>query len=81
MKKSSKSAETGSYVPPNSPIAIQPNDTGFKTVGKGYNRFLWTFNEWAKQKKKIINPDTNWELNKKPSTQKEIGKNKKDLFL
>ena len=45
-------AETSFYAPPQSPIAIQPGDTGFKTVGKGYNRWLWTFSDWKKSKKK-----------------------------
>ncbi len=31
-------AETGSYIPPQSPIAIQPGDKGFEIVGKAYNK-------------------------------------------
>jgi hypothetical protein len=82
MKISSKSpSETSSYVPPQSPIAIQPGDTGFTTVGKAYNRFIWTFNDWERKKKKIINPDKNWDLNSKPMTDKEWEKKKKDLYL
>lgn len=76
-----KSAETGFYPPPQSPIAIQPGDTGFKTVGKAYNRFIWTFNDWYKGKKKIIDPDKNWNLASKPITQSEWDKKKKDLYL
>ena len=47
-KISSNPADTSSYVPPQSPIAIQPGDTGFTTVGKAYNRFIWTFGDWKK---------------------------------
>lgn len=74
-------AETGSYIPPQSPIAIQPGDKGFEIVGKGYNRWLWTFPDWKKSKKKIINPSTNWGLNSKPMSQEEIKKKMKDLYL
>jgi hypothetical protein len=74
-------AETGSYVPPQSPIAIQPGDTGFKTVGKAYNRFLWTFGDWKISKKKIIDPDKNWDLNAKPMSPKEWEEKKKSLYL
>jgi hypothetical protein len=80
-KTSSNPADTSSYVPPQSPIAIQPGDTGFTTVGKAYNRFIWTFGDWKKQKKKIINPDTNWDLNSKPITDKDWEDKKKDLYL
>jgi hypothetical protein len=80
-KISSNPADTSSYVPPQSPIAIQPGDTGFTTVGKAYNRFIWTFGDWKKQKKKIINPDTNWDLNSKPITDKDWEDKKKDLYL
>jgi hypothetical protein len=76
-----KNPETSFYAPPQSPIAIQPGDTGFKTVGKGYNRFIWTFNDWHKSKKKIIDPDKNWGLASKPITQAEWDKKKKDLYL
>ena len=78
---SSNSAETSFYAPPQSPVAIQPGDTGFKIVGKGYNRFIWTFADWQKGKKKIIDPDTNWDLASKPITQKEWDKKQKDLYL
>ena len=74
-------SETGFYPPPQSPIAIQPGDTGFKTVGRGYNRFIWTFKDWHKRKKKIINPDKNWGLSSKPMSPKEWNKKKKDLYL
>lgn len=74
-------SETGSYIPPQSPIAIQPGDTGFEIVGKGYNRWLWTFPDWKKSKKKIINPKTNWGLNAKPMSPKEIEKKMKGLYL
>jgi hypothetical protein len=74
-------AETGSYIPPQSPIAIQPGDKGFEIVGKGYNRWLWTFPDWKKGKKKIIDPNANWGLNAKPMSQKEIDKKMKGLYL
>lgn len=74
-------SETGSYIPPQSPIAIQPGDKGFEIVGKGYNRWLWMYPDWKKKKKKIINPNTNWELNSKPMSQKEIEKKMKTLYL
>ena len=81
MDKKAEGAETSCYAPPQSPIAIQPGDTGFTTVGKGYNRFIWTFSDWEKKKKKIINPDKNWNLSSKPITQKEWEKKQKDLYL
>lgn len=81
MKNSSNSAETSYYIPPKSPIAIQPGDTGFTTVGKAYNRFIWTFNDWYKKKKKIIDPDKNWNLNAKPTPESELEAKQKDLFL
>ncbi len=74
-------AETGSYIPPQSPIAIQPGDKGFEVVGKGYNRWLWTFPNWKKGKKKIIDPTANWGLNAKPMSQSEIKKKMKGLYL
>lgn len=73
--------ETSSYIPPQSPIAIQPGDTGFKTVGKGYKRWLWTFADWKKSKKKIINPDTNWDMNAKPTKNSKIAGKMKHLYL
>jgi hypothetical protein len=79
--KKSKSPETKFYAPPQSPIAIQPGDTGFKTVGKGYNRFVWTFSDWKKGKKKIIDPDKNWGLSSKPISSSEWKEKKKDLYL
>ena len=74
-------AETSFNAPPQSPIAIQPGDTGFKTVGKGYNRWLWTFSDWKNSKKKIIDPDKNWDLASKPITAKEWKKKQKGLYL
>jgi len=74
-------AQTSSYIPPQSPIAIQPGDKGFEIVGKGYNRWLWMYQDWKKKKKKIINPNTNWDLNSKPMSQKEIEKKMKTLYL
>lgn len=74
-------AKTGSYIPPQSPIAIQPGDKGFEIVGKGYNRWLWTYPDWKKKKKKIINPAANWELNAKPMSPDEIKKKMKGLYL
>jgi hypothetical protein len=76
-----QSSETRSYAPPQSPVAIQPVDTGFKTVGKAYNRFVWTFNDWHKNKKKIIDPDKNWGLSSKPTSDSDWKKKKKDLYL
>ena len=76
-----KSAETQFYAPPQSPIAIQPGDTGFKLVGQNYNRFIWTFKDWENKKKKIIDPDANWGLASKPMTQEEWEKKQKGLFL
>ncbi len=80
FKQSSK-AETGSYVPPQSPIAIQPGDKGFEIVGKAYNKWIWTFDEWKNKKSKIINPAANWGLNSKPMTQSQIKKKMKHLYL
>jgi hypothetical protein len=74
-------AETSFYAPPQSPIAIQPGDTGFKIVGKGYNRWLWTFSDWKNKKKKIIDPDKNWNLSSKPMSHSEWKKKKKGLYL
>ncbi|NBV27569.1 hypothetical protein EBS02_00905 [bacterium] len=74
-------AETGSYIPPQSPIAIQPGDKGFEIVGKAYNKWLWTFPEWKKKSSKIINPAANWGLNAKPMTAAQIKKKMKNLYL
>jgi hypothetical protein len=74
-------AETGSYIPPQSPIAIQPGDKGFEIVGKAYNKWLWTFPEWKKKSSKIINPAANWNLNSKPMTAAQIKKKMKGLYL
>jgi len=74
-------AETGSYIPPQSPIAIQPGDTGFEMVGKAYNRWMWTFPDWKNKKSKIINPNTNWGLNSKAMSPEEIKKKMKNLYL
>ena len=81
MSLNEQTAETSFYAPPQSPIAIQPGDTGFKLIGKGYNRFIWTFGDWYKKKKKIIDPNKNWGLSSKPITQKEWEKKQKDLYL
>jgi hypothetical protein len=81
MGKDAKKSETKFYAPPQSPVAIQPGDTGFKTVGQNYNRFIWTFNDWYKAKKKIINPDKNWDLSSKPIDSKEWDAKKKNLYL
>lgn len=74
-------ADTGSYIPPQSPIAIQPGDKGFEIVGKGYNRWLWTYPDWKNSKKKIIDPNANWGLNAKPMSPSEIKKKMKGLYL
>ena len=85
VKKAFKPAfeenENKFYPPPQTPVSIQPGDTGFITVGKGYNRFIWTFNDWYKSKKKIINPDNNWNLANEPVTKKEWGNKQKGLYL
>ena len=73
--------QTKNYIPPQSPVLIQPGDKGFETVGKAYNRWIWMYKDWAKRKKKIVNPDTNWDLNKKPMSQSEIKKKMKNLYL
>jgi hypothetical protein len=74
-------ANTGSYIPPQSPIAIQPGDKGVEIVGTSYNRWLWTYPDWKKKKKKIIDPSANWELNAKPMSPAEIKKKMKGLYL
>lgn len=74
-------AENKFYAPPQSPIAIQPGDKGFTTVGKSYNRFLWTFKDWEKKKKKIIDPEKNWGLSSKPISPSEWEKKQKGLYL
>ena len=79
--KQENEAETSSYIPPQSPIAIQPGDKGFEIVGKAYNRWIWTFPEWKNKPSKIINPDTNWDLNAKPMTPAQIKKKMKHLYL
>jgi len=81
MKREPKNSETKFYAPPQSPVAIHPGDTGFKTVGKNYNRFIWTFNDWYKSKKKIIDPDKNWDLSSEPITNKEWKDKENDLYL
>lgn len=54
MKKGkTQSAETSSYLPPNSPVKIPKGDTGFNLVKKNYNRFIWTWNEYINNKPKI----------------------------
>ena len=79
--KQENEAETASYIPPQSPIAIQPGDKGFEIVGKAYNKWLWTFPEWKNKPSKIINPNTNWNLNAKPMTPAQIKKKMKHLYL
>lgn len=85
VKKAFKPAfednENKFYPPPQSPVGIQPGDTGFKTVGTGYNRFIWTFNDWYKSKKKIIDPDKNWNLSSTPVTKSEWENKQKGLYL
>jgi len=73
--------QTKNYIPPQSPVLIQPGDKGFETVGKAYNRWIWMYKDWAKRKKKIVNPDANWDLNQKPMSQSEIKKKMKNLYL
>ncbi len=74
-------AETESYIPPQSPIAIQPGDKGFEIIGKAYKRWLWMFPDWKKSKKSIIDPKANWGLNAKPMGSKEIKKKMKTLHI
>jgi len=52
-KRKTTSAETSSYLPPDSPVKIQVGDTGFNMVKKNYNRFIWTWNEYIDKKPKI----------------------------
>lgn len=52
-KEKTQSAETSSYLPPNSPVKIPKGDTGFNLVKKNYNRFIWTWNEYINNKPKI----------------------------
>jgi hypothetical protein len=70
-----------SYVPPQSPILIQPGDKGFETVGKAYNRMIWTFPKWANAKKKIINPSKVWDIYGKKMTPGEMKKALKGAYL
>ena len=74
-------SETKYYVPPQSPVAIQPGDKGFEIVGKAYNRWIGTFKDWTKGESKIINPKTNWAINSSPMSTKEIDKKMKNLYL
>jgi len=48
-----KSPETGSYKPPVSPVKIPKGDTGFKTVKKGYRRFIWSWKDFLGKKPKF----------------------------
>jgi hypothetical protein len=52
-KRKTTSAETSSYLPPDSPVKIPVGDTGFNMVKKNYNRFIWTWNEYIDKKPKI----------------------------
>lgn len=52
-KKKTQSAETSSYLPPDSPVKIPVGDTGFNMVKKNYNRFIWTWNEYINNKPKF----------------------------
>lgn len=73
--------EEKSYLPPQSPILIQPGDKGFETVGKAYNRMIWTFPEWANKKKKIVNPNKVWDKYGKKMTKSEMDKVLKGAYL
>lgn len=81
MAKKKKSPETKGYLPPVSPVAIQPGDTGFKMVGRAYNRWMGLFGDWQKKKGGIANPDTTWDMNKKPMTTAQMKKKGKTLHL
>jgi hypothetical protein len=70
-----------SYLPPQSPILIQPGDKGFETVGKAYNRMIWTYGDWAKRKKKIVNPNKLWDKYGKKMTKKEMDAVLKNAYL
>lgn len=70
-----------SYLPPQSPILIQPGDKGFETVGKAYNRMIWTYGDWAKRKKKIVNPNKLWDKYGKKMTKKEQDDVLKNAYL
>lgn len=52
-KEKKKSAETGSYEPPVSPVKIPDGDTGFNMVKKNYHRFIWTWNEYIDKEPKF----------------------------
>ena len=70
-----------SYLPPQSPILIQPGDKGFETVGKAYNRMIWTFPDWAKKKKKIVDPGKLWGKYGTRMTKKEQDQILKNAYL
>ena len=44
--------DTSNFEVPDNVVKIQPGDTGFNLVKKNYNRFIWTWNEYANKKKK-----------------------------
>lgn len=69
------------YIPPVSPVHIQPGDTGFKIVGKSYNNFLKSFSKKTDNKNNIMDPDITWDMNSKRRSKKERKKIKKKMFL
>jgi len=50
-------------------------------VGKAYNRWMGLFGDWQKNKAKIANPDTSWDMNKKPMSKTQMKKKYKKLHL
>lgn len=50
--KSNKGADIKNYTPPDNAVKIQDGDTGFNLVKKNYHRFIWTWNDYVKKKKK-----------------------------
>lgn len=67
----SNESETSKYRPPNNAVKVPDNDTGFELVKKHYNRMIWTWNKYNKNKaKKDI---TNESLNQEEFPNKIMG--------
>lgn len=50
-----KESETSEYKVPNNAVKVPDGDTGFALVKKNYNRFIWTWNQYAGKKPNITN--------------------------
>ena len=50
-------SETKKYKSPKTPVAIPKGDTGFDTVKKGYNRMIWTWNQYAESDPDLVDPN------------------------